>query len=83
MNNLDPVDLEIGIWPPVVKIDGKSGMIAGGNALATGIYILHKPTGIGSISTSERSQFANRNVAMKMLEKLLNQQSVESSIAKE
>lgn len=67
MNNIKNEDLEIGIFPPVVKI----GMMTG--TIPTGIYILHKPTGIGTISTSERSQFANRNNALKALNKLLEE----------
>ena len=67
MNTIKNEDLEIGIWPPIVK----TGMMTG--TIPTGIYILHKITGIGTISTSERSQFANKNNALKALNKLLKE----------
>ena len=67
MNTIKNEDLEIGIWPPVVK----TGMMVG--TIPSGIYILHKPSGLGTISTSERSQFANRNNALKSLNKLLEE----------
>lgn len=66
-NTIPPEDLEIGIFPPVVR----TGMMTG--LMPSGIYILHKPTGIGTISTSERSQFANKNLALKALNKLLEE----------
>lgn len=67
-NTIPPEDLEIGCWPPVVR----TGMQT--NKGPTGIYILHKPTGIGIISTSERSQFNNKHAALKILNKLLEEQ---------
>ena len=67
VNTIPPEDLEIGIWPPIVK----AGMMTG--TIPTGIYILHKQSGIGTISTSERSQFANKNNALKALNKLLEE----------
>ena len=67
-NTIPPEDLEIGIFPPVVKT---GGMMVG--TIPSGIYALHKPTGLGTISTSERSQFANRNNALKALNKLLEE----------
>lgn len=67
MNTIKNEDLEIGIWPPIVK----TGMMTG--TIPTGIYILHKPTGLGTICTSERSQFANKNNALKALNKLLEE----------
>ena len=67
VNTIPPEDLEMGCWPPVVK----TGMMTG--TIPSGIYCLHKPTGIGTISTSERSQFANKNNALKALNKLLEE----------
>jgi peptide chain release factor 2 len=66
-NTIPPEDLEIGVWPPVVR----TGMMTG--TIPSGIYILHKPTGLGTICTSERSQFANKNNALKALNKLLEE----------
>ena len=67
MNTIKNEDLEIGIWPPIVK----TGMMTG--AISSGIYVLHKQSGLGIISTSERSQFANKNNAIKALNKLLEE----------
>lgn len=67
MNTIKNEDLEMGGWPPIAK----TGMMTG--TIPSGIYILHKITGIGTISTSERSQFANKNNAIKALNKLLEE----------
>ena len=67
MNTIKNEDLEIGRWPPIVK----TGMMTG--TIPTGIYILHKRTDLGTISTSERSQFANKNNCLKALNKLLEE----------
>lgn len=69
MNTIKNEDLEVGIWPPIANTN--LGMMTG--TIPTGIYILHKITGIGTISTSERSQFANKNNALKALNKLLEE----------
>lgn len=66
-NNIKNEDIEFGCWPPVVK----TGMQI--NTGPTGIYLLHKPTGIGIISTAERSQHANKHLALKALNKLLEE----------
>lgn len=66
-NTIPPEDIECGVWPPVVR----TGMMAG--TIPSGIYLLHKPTGIGIISTSERSQYANKHLALKALNKLLEE----------
>jgi protein subunit release factor A len=66
-NTISPEDLEVGVWPPIVKT---GGMQVG--TIPSGIYLLHKPTGVGIISTSERSQHANKHLALKALNKLLN-----------
>ena len=67
MNTIKNEYLEIGDWPPIPK----TGMMTG--TIPSGIYILHKLTGLGTISTSERSQFANKNNALKALNKLLEE----------
>lgn len=67
-NTIPPEDLEVGIWPPIVKT---GGMRVG--TIPSGIYLLHKPTGIGTISTSERSQHSNKHNALKALNKLLEE----------
>ena len=67
MNTIKNEDIEIGVFPPIVR----TGMMT--VAIPSGIYCLHKPTGIGTISTSERSQFANKNNALKALNKLLEE----------
>lgn len=66
MTTIPAEDLEIGVWPPVVR----TGMMTNGPG-PRGIYIKHKPTGIGTICDCERSQFANKQRALKMLESLL------------
>lgn len=68
-NTIPPEDLEIGIWPPIAKTN--LGMRVG--TIPSGIYCLHKSTGLGTISTSERSQFANKSNAIKALNKLLEE----------
>jgi protein subunit release factor A len=67
-NTIPPEDIEAGIWPPIVKT---GGMQVG--TIPSGIYILHKPTGIGIISTTERSQHANKYKALKILNKILEE----------
>jgi protein subunit release factor A len=71
VNTLDNEDLEIGVWPPVVKIGVHT------NSIPPGIYMLHKPSGVGVIATSGRSQHANRHIALKALNILLAEQEVE------
>jgi len=67
-NVIPPEDLETGIWPPIVRT---GGMQVG--TIPSGIYLLHKPTGVGIISTSERSQHANKHKALKILNKILEE----------
>ena len=67
MNTIKNEDLEVGCWPPIAK----TGMMTG--TIPSGIYILHKVTGLGTICTSERSQFANKTLALKALNKLLEE----------
>jgi protein subunit release factor A len=67
-NTIPPEDLEVGIFPPVVRT---GGMQVG--TIPSGIYLLHLPTGIGIISTTERSQHANKYKALKILNKILEE----------
>ena len=67
-NTIPPEDLEVGCWPPIVRT---GGMQVG--TIPSGIYLLHKPTGVGIISTSERSQHSNKFLAIKLLNKLLEE----------
>lgn len=68
INTIPPEDLELGCWPPVVRV-GMSIYLPGSG----GVYLLHKPTGVGIISTSERSQYANKHKALKILNKILEE----------
>jgi hypothetical protein len=67
-NVIPPEDLELGCWPPVVRVGMSTHLPEGG-----GVYLLHLPTGIGIISTSERSQYANKHKALKILNKILEE----------
>jgi protein subunit release factor A len=67
-NTISPEDLEVGVWPPIVKTGGMQVGIC-----PAGIYLLHLPTGIGIISTTERSQYANKHKALKILNKILEE----------
>ena len=67
INTIPPEDIEAGIWPPIVR----TGMQI--NTGITGIYLLHKPIGIGIISTTERSQHSNKHAALKILNKILEE----------
>ncbi len=63
---LNPEDLEIKIYP-FEKIVGM-----GVHNMGSGIQVLHKPTGIGIICTKERSQHRNKEIALELLEGLIN-----------
>ena len=67
-NVIPPEDLEVGVWPPIVKA---GGMQVG--TIPSGIYLFHKPTGVGITSTTERSQHANKYKALKILNKILEE----------
>lgn len=65
--NLKPEDLEISTYPPYKSNAG--GQHVG--LTSSGIFIVHKPTGLGVVSVNERSQHWNKEKALVMLELLL------------
>lgn len=63
---LNPKHLEISIYPDTRQ--------AGGQHVGTspsGVKIVHIPTSIGAVCYSERSQYANKEKALAMLEILV------------
>ncbi len=63
--NLKPEHLEIGTYPPYKTGGQHVGLTH------SGVLIVHKPTGLGVVSVSERSQFRNKERALVMLEILV------------
>jgi len=59
-------DIEIHSWPPA----GSGGQHT--NGPNGGVLLIHKPTGVAAVSTEHRSQFRNRNEAMRTLRKLVD-----------
>jgi hypothetical protein len=69
---LDPLDLRVTSYLP------QSGYGAGGQQVGlttSGVIVHHIPTGLGVSCDSERSQYANKERAIKMLESLVNQET--------
>lgn len=67
---LDPIDLRVTSYLP------QSGHGAGGMTVGlttSGVIVHHMPTGLGVSCDSERSQYANKEKALKILETLINQ----------
>lgn len=62
---INPTDVQVTIWPPAVR----GGMSLHANA--SGITALHIPTQLGITVNSERSQYANKEKALQLLESLL------------
>lgn len=55
-------DLHITMYPEAKT----SGMLTG--SMSPGVKIVHIPTGVSVVCDSERSQFLNREIALKQLE---------------
>lgn len=67
---INPQDLRVTSYLP------QSGYGAGGMTVGmttSGIIVHHMPTGLGVSCDSERSQYANKEKAIKILETLINQ----------
>lgn len=65
---LKPEDLEISTYPLYKPNAG--GQHVG--LTSSGIFIVHKPTGLGVVSVNERSQHRNKERALVMLEILVD-----------
>ena len=59
---MKPEDIKFEVWPPRPK----KGMLTG--KIVAGVRLTHIPTGIKATCTTERSQHANRDKALRMLE---------------
>lgn len=69
--NLKAEDLEISTYPPYPNAAGQHVGVT-----RSGILIVHKPTGIGVVSVSERSQHRNKEKALVMLEILVELEGI-------
>jgi protein subunit release factor A len=55
--NVDPLDVEVSMWPPAPEKGMRVGMFRG-------VKMVHKPTLITVTCDCERSQHRNRDVAL-------------------
>jgi protein subunit release factor A len=63
MSEMKPEDLRVEIWPPRSSI--------GGQHVGTGphgIKVTHLPSGLEAFCEASRAQYANRKIAMAMIE---------------
>lgn len=61
-----PEDIEVSIYP---DIKSKGGQHVG--LISSGVLIIHKATGLGVVSMNERSQHKNKELALIMLEMVI------------
>jgi peptide chain release factor 2 len=71
--NLKPEDLEVSTYPPYKTGGQHVGLTH------SGVLIVHIPTGLGVVSTTERSQYRNKERALTMLEILVELEGVNAS----
>lgn len=75
---LNPTDIQIDIWPQSPR---QGGMQVG--TIGSGVTALHIPSQLGITCNSERSQWANKEKALQLLESLLLAIESEKHIAVE
>lgn len=63
---IKPEDIEVSIYPDVKS---KGGQHVG--LTSSGVLIMHKTTGLGVVSMNERSQHKNKELALIMLEMVI------------
>lgn len=61
---MSPNDLEVKVWPP-----DRGGMSV--HRCGPGVYMLHRPSGLGVIVTCERTMQQNRQLAELLMAEVL------------